>query len=743
MLQLPSEKPDAETCPAAPVDRAAGDLAEESPARAKGQAPAPTALDFLRALRRRWLLGLTLGFLCATAAAAAVWLLFPPGKYVVHTLLHVAANQPQIIFPTAESRADFASYRKTQMALLKSRTVLLSAMRQKIGQLRSVRLQADPVQWLESQLKTDYTLGPELLRVSVSGDNSEDLKVIVSAVVEAYLKEIVNKEHNRRIKRHDRLKDIYNKYEEKLRTKRRTLRELADAIGAGNATNAAIQQRIALEQLSRSQSELAKLHSDVLRLEVEIRTGLIRDSGQAEAPIPEAVLQERIDSDPVVKEHLAKVAKLENAIAEIKRLGRPGAFEKASQEERARLADAHKALQARRKHLRETLPQELREQRRRDAAARTAGLQAQLAFLKKLEESLQNDVKRLARETRTLNHKSFDLDEVNEEIAQAETVLKRVGAEAEALEVERDAPSRVSVVEDAIVSNPNNTSKKTLAAGGAAVVALALVLVAVSWWEFRSRRISSGDEVVKGLGLRLVGTLPSLPARARRRLAQAGPTRDAYWENLLIESVDAARTYLLHIARKESLSVIMVTSAMGGEGKTSLATYLAASLARARRKTVLIDCDFRNPSVHRLFGLPLEPGFSEVLRNEVAALDAVRATPVDGVDLISAGRCDGVVLQELAQGRCGEVFDGLKGRYDFIVVDSAPVLPVVDTLLLGSGVDAVLFSLMHEFSQFPKVYAAYQRLDMLGVRILGAVVNAAPWSEVYGAEYRYTKRGIG
>src|SRR5262249_19684136 len=147
----------------------------------------------------------------------------------------------------------------------------------------------------------------------------------------------------------------------------------------------------------------------------------------------------------------------------------------------------------------------------------------------------------------------------------------------------------------------------------------------------------------------VVGTVPNLPDRVRSRVVGRLPARDGRWHSLLTESVNATRTMLLHSARAEGLRVVMVTSAVEGEGKTSLACQLAASLARAKRRTLLIDGDLRNPAAHRLIGLPLEPGLSEVLRGEALPADVIRRTKARGLSLLSGGRCDAEALQALAQ----------------------------------------------------------------------------------------------
>ena len=111
-------------------------------------------------------------------------------------------------------------------------------------------------------------------------------------------------------------------------------------------------------------------------------------------------------------------------------------------------------------------------------------------------------------------------------------------------------------------------------------------------------------------------------------------------------------------ARTDNVHVIMITSAGIGEGKTSLASQLAASLARSWSKTLLIDGDLRHPATHTLFKLPLEPGFSEVLRGEASAGRSRQADALSRLWLMPAGHCDAHAVQALAQdnvGRCSRV----------------------------------------------------------------------------------------
>jgi Mrp family chromosome partitioning ATPase len=131
--------------------------------------------------------------------------------------------------------------------------------------------------------------------------------------------------------------------------------------------------------------------------------------------------------------------------------------------------------------------------------------------------------------------------------------------------------------------------------------------------------------------------------------------------------------------------------------------------------------------------LPLQPGFSEVLLAEIEAAEAVQETPIDGLSVMTAGQWDREVLQALARDGLEGVFEKLREEFDFLVIDSHPILPAADTLLIAQRADGVILSVLREVSQAPRVYSASQRLSALGVPVLGAVLNAADPEEIVTA----------
>ena len=348
-------------------------------------------------------------------------------------------------------------------------------------------------------------------------------------------------------------------------------------------------------------------------------------------------------------------------------------------------------------------------------------------ILQEQERSVLDEIAVLDTEMKSLNTKSMDFHWLEDEINLSAETAKTVGTEVQSMSVELKAPPRIRLVEKAKAPTLSDPMRRYKFTAAAAIGSLGAFLGLLSFLEFRTRRIDSADEVVVGLGLRLVGSLPAL-ARAHRGGGELVQQR------LLIESIDAIRTMLLSASRFEALRLIMVTSALKGEGKTSLASHLATSLARAGRKTLLIDCDLRNPSAAKIFDAPQCPGVCEFLREETTLDETIWQSPVSSLFLIPAGRCDPATIDLLGQDRLHELFLTLRDRYDFVIVDTAPVLLVTDSLIISQHVDTVIFSILREVSQIPPVHAAYERLASLGVRIFGAVVSGVSHSHyTYGA----------
>ena len=159
-------------------------------------------------------------------------------------------------------------------------------------------------------------------------------------------------------------------------------------------------------------------------------------------------------------------------------------------------------------------------------------------------------------------------------------------------------------------------------------------------------------------------------------------------------------------------------------------------MARVGIRTILIDADLRNPSIDKIFDIPHGPGVSEILSGEMSLDQAVIRSSQADLALLPAGKCSAASIRGLTQGNLQAVLAKLKMQYEFIILDSAPVLPVAETLAIASQVDRVILSVLRDVSRIPRVFSAYQRLGVLGVRILGVVVAGVPCG-FYGKDIHY------
>jgi len=331
-----------------------------------------------------------------------------------------------------------------------------------------------------------------------------------------------------------------------------------------------------------------------------------------------------------------------------------------------------------------------------------------------------------------------EIDALRKELEPERDYLRKIREQQLMYELDKSGEQRVRVMEETYISRNQNLNKKLLLAIGTALGSFVFVVLVVGLLEWRNRRIDGVDQVVNDLGMRIIGTVPAFPSRANIKAASEG--RQANWRFILNESINSTRTMLLHSARNQQMQVVMITSATQGEGKTSLASQLGTSMATAGMRTLIVDCDLRNPSINKLFDLKVTPGVSEVLMQEVDVSDAVQPTSVPNLWVIPAGQCSNRVIAALAQGHPLEtLFNRLRGQFDFILVDSCPVLPVADALLIGQHVDGVLFSIMQDVSQIPKVISASEKLAQLNILLLGAVVNGIR-NDVYSYGYNYVKQ---
>ena len=261
--------------------------------------------------------------------------------------------------------------------------------------------------------------------------------------------------------------------------------------------------------------------------------------------------------------------------------------------------------------------------------------------------------------------------------------------------------------------------------------------------------ITSPDEMKTHLDAPYLGLVPYVKVKAASRVRKV--LDDESPEPLLLdkgvpasfaEAIRSVRTSLIFSSADEGARPVLVTSTAPGEGKSCISANLAISLAQLGRRTLLVDADLRRPQQHVLFGLDLEPGLSNLLATEAEESAVVRETSIPGLSLVPAGKNPPNPTDLVASPRFARFLDSCRARFDWIVFDTTPVLPVADALVAAKVVGKVLFVVASGTTSRRAAADALGKLDEAEAGVLGTVLNKAAlerhpyyYSRYYRREY--------
>jgi capsular exopolysaccharide synthesis family protein len=192
------------------------------------------------------------------------------------------------------------------------------------------------------------------------------------------------------------------------------------------------------------------------------------------------------------------------------------------------------------------------------------------------------------------------------------------------------------------------------------------------------------------------------------------------------------RTAVYFAAKDSVCKVVQVTSPNPGDGKTTLVSNLAVSIAQSGKRVVLVDADFRRPRVAEVFGLSAESGLVSVLTDQAEVKDVIRSTPVAGLSILACGPIPPNPAELLNSPRFKELMALLREDYDFVLVDTPPLLAVTDPCIVTACVDGVVLTIRLSKHDRPDAERAKEILDNLSVPVLGIVVNGVGREHHYG-----------
>ena len=194
------------------------------------------------------------------------------------------------------------------------------------------------------------------------------------------------------------------------------------------------------------------------------------------------------------------------------------------------------------------------------------------------------------------------------------------------------------------------------------------------------------------------------------------------------EEFRTLRSRLYQIREKMPLKRLLVTSALPKEGKSFVAANLAQVMVRQHgRRALVIDADLRNPGMHRHLGTQQSPGLSDYLAGECDEFAAIQRGPMENLFFLPAGRVVASAPELLANGRLKLLLQRIEPLFDWIILDSSPVIPVSDSTLVANNVDGVL--MVVRSNRTPSDIARRAREEFPDKLLLGVVLNGTPSGE--------------
>lgn len=259
--------------------------------------------------------------------------------------------------------------------------------------------------------------------------------------------------------------------------------------------------------------------------------------------------------------------------------------------------------------------------------------------------------------------------------------------------------------------------------------------------DLADKTFHSPEEITSQLGIPLIGHIPVIDSSKRMQI------ENSFIDPVICtlhrpksrnsEAFRAIRTAIYFNTGKQN-TVIQVTSPTPGDGKSTVAANLAVSIAQSGKRVLLVDADMRRPTVHHSFGIKSDIGFATVLQGESTWQDVIyECEEIPGLSLLPSGKKPANPAELVTTPAVKELIDELRKEYDFVILDTPPVLAVTDPCPIAARVDGVILTLRIKKNIKISADRATEILQGLGANIIGVVVNGVGANTGYGSQYSY------
>jgi polysaccharide biosynthesis transport protein len=352
-------------------------------------------------------------------------------------------------------------------------------------------------------------------------------------------------------------------------------------------------------------------------------------------------------------------------------------------------------------------------------------------------ENLERDVKESTGTALEMNRKTAEYQRLKENAARTRALYDRLLSTMQTLDVNKEiSQESVTIMEKASPAFPDRPKlSKQLMTG--ALVGLALSMGLMMLLDRLDDRMSSLGDLQEFFDEEVLGQIPRERSQGRKKEPALVATEDA--RHAFVEAYRNLRSWLIYKAESgERCKTILITSSVPNDGKSMTAANFAITLAHSGSRVLLVDADLRKGTLHHRMGIEAQPGLCEILTSGQDWRTAVRPTTTPNLFLLPRGQSTHNSSELFIRDQVVQVMKEMSEAYDYVVVDTAPVMAADDVTSLAPHMDGVLFVVRAEQTSARVARAALDLLYQRQVNVLGIVFNAVrPSSSDYYYYYKY------
>jgi exopolysaccharide transport family protein len=360
------------------------------------------------------------------------------------------------------------------------------------------------------------------------------------------------------------------------------------------------------------------------------------------------------------------------------------------------------------------------------------------------EASLQANLEVAKREALEVNRKAIEFGVLKREVETNQQLYKDLLTRNKQTGLETELKTtNIRVVERAETPRGPISPKRTRNYQLALLIGLALGIALTGFFEHMDNTLRTPEDVKEQLGLPFLGMVPDVGAKSASNSPRPSPLILKNPHSAVAEAYRVLRTNLIFSSAEVRGRAIVVSSANPGEGKTTTVANLASSLALNGAKVLAVDADLRRPTMHQHFGIPKTPGLSDLIVGKCQASQAIQATRFKGLQVLPCGYVPPNPAELLGSAAMKQVADALRSHYDWVLIDTPPILAMADTPVLCPLVEGVILVVGAEVSGRPAIHRAIDQIMSVGGKVVGVVLNKVDlernsyyYGQYYGEYYR-------